>query len=160
MDQIDLDGVLADKVRTRLEKLNKRNANLRAAYCSGVYFALILALAYEEKGRPEVNLRLWSYLMASHEPQPTLSDWLLQIRWLSYDQIDIEPSLLPNIGLRYGLPGRYYDWGVADALAICVFVAPQYIRENYRPKDWSTKVSDWIGSQMEMVSAAMEASPE
>ena len=62
---------------------------------------------------------------------------------------------MPNIGLRYGLPGRYYDWGVADALEICVFVAPQFIRESYRPKDWSTKVSDWIGLQMELVGALM-----
>ena len=155
MDQINLDKVLEDKIRVRLEQVNKRNINLQRAYCSGLYCALLIALAYEEKGRPEVNLRLWQYLVTTHEPQPILTDWLLQIKWFSYGEIDLDPALMPNIGLRYGLPGRYYDWGVADALEICVFVAPQFIRESYRPKDWSTKVSDWIGLQMELVGALM-----
>ena len=86
MDQINLDKVLEDKIRVRLEQVNKRNINLQRAYCSGLYCALLIALAYEEKGRPEVNLRLWQYLVTTHEPQPILTDWLLQIKWFSYGE--------------------------------------------------------------------------
>lgn len=146
----DLSDVLMYRVRSKLEKIGKNKPNLRKAYCSGVYWSLMLALAYEEKGRPEVGLSLWTYLTKTKEPTPSVKELIMQINWLSWGEIQIDEVLIPNKGLRYGQPGKFYAEGTADTLELCVFGVPQFIRRSQRGMAYQ-KVSDWIQSQMEFL---------
>jgi hypothetical protein len=95
----------------------------RDAYIAGAYFCLYFALVYEEQGRPNTSQSLWIFLQTQTSPFLATQDFVKEIDSLSDGKIVLEESMIPNSGLRYGHPGKYYALAIKNLLIPCVSLA-------------------------------------
>lgn len=123
----------------------------RRVYVSGFYFALVIAMAYEESGRPELGVDFWNYLTKCHSPEPAVDEFVKTINYLSGNKLKIESSNVPNPAYRYGVYGSLFVKGVEDGLFISLRQIPGLIMKGSCFGN-RAKVTEWISQQMQILS--------
>ncbi len=121
----------------------------RDAYIAGAYFCLYFALVYEEQGRPFISedSYLWIFLQNQTSPFWPTPDFVKEIESLSDGKIVLDESKIPNSGLRYGHPGKYYALAIKNLLIPCESLARNIIEAESEVNLYNRYVA-WIYGEM------------
>ncbi|OGD83456.1 hypothetical protein A2572_04940 [Candidatus Collierbacteria bacterium RIFOXYD1_FULL_40_9] len=130
-----------------LKLVGEKNRERRLAYMSGFYFSLILALYYEEAGRPRLSDDFKIYVVNYQTPPPSSVELASAISEKSYGKILLDTKFIPNPGLRYGLYGHLYAKGIRDSYDLCMDIIPNLIMDLTGGENRST-VLEWISREM------------
>lgn len=145
--RFDLKPVMFENIKEyKLD--DPKSETRRLTYASGFYFSLVLALYYEEAGRPDLSSDFKPYLTSFHNPPPSGVDLARKIFSLSNEKIAFDSKHIPNPGLRYGRYGHFYVKGTRDCFDLCFEIIPGMIMEGSRGKNRSL-VLEWINKQMQ-----------
>ena len=133
----------------------KKLPKCRDAYMAGAYFCLYFALVYEEQGRPDTRQGLWIFLQNQTSPFLATPDFVKEIESLSYGTLILEESLIPNLGLRYGNPGKYYTLAIKNLLIPCVSMARNAIKSESEVNVYNRYIA-WIYREMDFLEKVHE----
>lgn len=138
---------LQDKMESVLLDIPLKHANYRKAYVSGVYFALIIAMAYVESEKPVVDHAFWSDLMKIKEETLSVRELVDSVKRNSYGKIVITENMIPQPGLRYGSPGEYYRMGVRTGIGEVIMIIIPFLYKIYNEDAYKVFMS-WVDSEM------------
>lgn len=130
------------------------NPNNRKAYVSGVYFALVVAMAYVESDLPFVDLVLWRVLEKCADGAMSVADLVYYVDRYSYGKMSISSDLVPNPGLRYGVPGAYYCAGVKDGINWVIMTIIPFLYKTY-PNEAYKLFMGWVNEEMTRLNAGL-----
>lgn len=129
-----------------LGSIPENHVNHRKAYVSGVYFMLTVAVAYVECGKPLVDHVLWHEL-GKTDHALSVSEIIYAVNHCSYGKIHLTEKMVPEPGLRYGTPGKFYGKGVQTGVDGIIMAVIPFLEEVY-PSDSYKMFMTWADTEM------------
>ncbi len=113
-------------VLSTLNGIQKESINCRRAYVSGLYVGLLMGVKHVEFGCPNLPEGFWRFISKIDVPAKILPAFLVDLGYWSGGSIILLEEDFQNIGLRHGLPGKYYAMGIFEAAVVGIALVPYF----------------------------------